>query len=278
MSMFVESKFKIDYKSFETLPNQMVENIKFIKSRICQEEHLIKLQKQIDELQLSLAAETKMIADDVLRQNVFPRFNGYSDFIGHEFVTQETIDNCPTFGNLATAIGMTTGNFKDESKIHEIFDFMLENFIWLFFEGCGTWKVNDMKHVVIDYSHRIYVSGSNAYPSEFSYFFNATNANNGKTYCVSFTFYDLKQAIDRHYMNGYSDDFSPDGRCEETFKSLRMVDCGKILCTIFQIGKSKNAGDIPEPKTKVYIKSFDPLEISAFIKHVVFDNKGEINE
>ena len=159
-------------------------------------------------MELSLTAETKMIADDILRQNIFPRFGGYSDFLGQEFVSQEVIDNSPTFGNLASAVEMAEGNFRDENKIHTIFEFQLENFIWLFFEWCGAWMVDDMKHVVIDYDHRAYTHGSDAYPSEYSYFFNTTNSKNGKSYQVVFTFYDLKRAIDTQYAkSNFSDIF-----------------------------------------------------------------------
>lgn len=278
MTDFIESKFRIDYRDFETLPTQFIKNLDFINSRIRQVEHIKKLKQEIDDLELSLTAETKMIADDILRQNIFPRFGGYSDFLGQEFVSQEVIDNSPTFGNLATAVEMTAGNFRDENKIHTIFEFQLENFIWLFFEGCGAWMVDDMKHVVIDYDHRAYTHGSDAYPSEYSYFFNATNAKNGKSYQVVFTFYDLKRAIDTQYAKSNFSDIFPTNGYIKPFESIRTAGYGQMCCAISRIGKSKRDGKPAEPDKKIYLKSFDPLELAAFVKHVVFEDKGEINE
>ena len=278
MSNYIESKFRVDYQDFDMVPTQHIQNLNLVNSRIHQIEHIHKLEKEIAELELSLAAETKMVADDVLRQNVFPRFNGYSDFLGHEFVSQETIDNYPSFGNLATAVESSCGDFRDENKLHTMFEFMLENFIWIFFEGCGAWMVDNIKHVVVDYDHRSYMHGSDAYPSDFTYYFNATNTKNGKTYRVAFTFYDLKNAIDLQYMkNNYSDILSVGQRNLKPFESIRTVGCGQILCTISQVDKSKYEGD-PVESDKVYLRSFDPLEISAFIKHVVYEGKGEIND
>ena len=239
MSNYIESKFRVDYRDFDMVPTQHVQNLNLVNSRIHQIEHIHKLEKEIAELELSLAAETKMVADDVLRQNVFPRFNGYSDFLGHEFVSQETIDNHPSFGNLATAVESSCGDFRDENKLHTMFEFMLENFIWIFFEGCGAWMVDNIKHVVVDYDHRSYTHGSDAYPSD--------------------------------------DILSVGQRNLKPFESIRTVGCGQILCTISQINKSKYEGD-PVESDKIYLRSFDPLEISAFIKHVVYDGKGEIND
>ena len=278
MTDFIESKFRIDYRDFETLPTQFIKNLDFINSRIRQMEHIKKLKQEIDDLELSLAAETKMIADDILRQNIFPRFGGYSDFLGHEFVSQEVIDNNPTFGNLATAVEMTAGNFRDENKIHRIFEFQLESFIWLFFEGCGAWMVDDMKHVVIDYDHHAYRHGSDACPSEFSYYFNATNSKNGKSYQVVFTFYDLKRAIDTQYAKNNFSDIFPTNEYIKPFQSIRTAGYGQMCCAISRIEKSKRDGNPSEPKKKIYLKSFDPLELAAFVKHVVFEDKGEINE
>lgn len=279
MSDFIESKFRIDYRDFETLPTQLIKGLDFVNSRIRQVEHIKKLKQEIDDLELSLAAESKMIADDILRQNIFPRFGGYSDFISQEYVSQEVIDSNPTFGNLATAVEMTANDFKDENKIYTIFEFELENFIWLFFEGCGAWMVDDMKHVVIDYDHRAYTHGSDAYPSEFSYYFNATNSKNGKSYQVVFTFYDLKRAIDTQYTkNNFSDIFLTGAGYIKPYESIRTAGYGQMCCTILQIEKSKHDGDPGEPKKKIYLKSFDPLELAAFVKNVVFEDKGEINE
>lgn len=279
MSDYIESKFCIDYRNFETLPTQLVNLPEFINSRIRQMEHIKKLKQEINDLELSLAAETKMIADDILRQNIFPRFGGYSDFLGHEFVSQEVIDSNPTFGNLATAVEMTANDFKDENKIYTAFEFQLENFIWLFFEGCGAWMVDDMKHVVIDYDRRTYRHGSDAYPFEFSYNFNATNSKNGKSYQVVFTFYDLKRAIDTQYAkSNFSDIFPTGAGYIKPYESIRTVGYGQMCCEISRIEKSKRNGDPSEPKKKIYLKSFDPLELAAFVKHVVFEDKGEINE
>lgn len=279
MSDFIESKFRIDYRDFETLPTQLVKNLEFVNSRIRQMEHIKKLKQEIDDLELSLSAESKMIADDILRQNIFPRFGGYSDFLGQEFVSQEVIDNSPTFGNLASAIEMTAGNFRDENKIHTMFEFQLENFIWIFFEGCGTWMADDMKHVVIDYDHRTYRHGSDAYPSEYSYYFNTTNSKNGKSYQIVFTFCDLKRAIDTQYAkSNFSDIFPTGAGYIKPYESIRTAGYGQMCCEISRINKSKRDGVPAEPSKKIYFKSFDPLELAAFVKHVVFEDKGEINE
>ena len=279
MSDFIESRFRLYYRDFETLPTQLVKNLEFINSRIRQMEHIKKLKQEIDDLELSLTAETKMIADDILRQNIFPRFGGYSDFLGQEFVSQEVIDNSPTFGNLATAVEMTAGNFRDENKIHTMFEFQLENFIWIFFEGCGAWMADDMKHAVIDYDRRAYTHGSDAYPSEYSYLFNATNAKNGKSYQIVFTFYDLKRAIDTQYAkSNFSDIFPTGAGYIKPYESIRTVGYGQMCCTISRIKKSKRDGEPAEPSKKIYLKSFDPLELAAFVKYVVFEDKGEINE
>ena len=279
MSDFIESKFRIDYRNFETMPTQLIKGLDFINSRIRQAEHIKKLKQEIDELELSLAAETKMIADDILRQNIFPRFGGYSDFISQEYVSQEVIENSPTFGNLATAVGMINNDFKDENKIHTMFACQLENFIWIFFEGCGAWPFDEMKHVVVDYDHRAYMHGSDAYPSEFSYFFNATNSKNGKSYQVVFTFYDLKRAIDIQYDKVNFSDIFPTGAGHiKPYESIRTVGYGQMCCTISRIEKSKHGGAVPDPEKKIYLKSFDPLELAAFVKYTVVEDKGEINE
>lgn len=279
MPDFIESKFRIDYRNFETLPTQLIKGLDFINSRIRQVEHIKKLKQEIEGLELSIAAETKMIADDILRENVFPRFNEYSDFIAPEFVTQEMLDKHPTFGNFAAAI--TNGNskeFKNENKIRSTFEYFLENFIWLFFQGAGAFDKSELKHVVVDYSHCTYIheGPNNAYPPENSYDFNATNSKNGKSYSVTFTFYDLKKAIDYNYTSRnfsypYIVNFKP-------YESIRLSGFGQILCTISRIEKSHHDGEVPDPKKKIFIKSFDPIEIAAFIKHVVAENKGEINE
>ena len=276
MSDYIESKFRIDYRDFATLPNNHAENLYLINSRIQQMEHINKLKDEIHGLELSLAAETKLIADDILRQNIFLRFNGYEDFIGQEYVSQETLDKNPTFANYATAVEMTANDFKDPNKIHDVFEFLLENFIYIFFEGCGAWASDDIKHVVIDYDHRHYVSGSNSYPSEFNYIFNATNSKNGKTYRVTFAFYDLKRAIDSQYTQKNFPEIYD--RPTLPFESIRTAGFGQILCTICTLEKSRRDGDPADSEKKIYIKSFDPLEISAFVKNVIADGKGEINE
>lgn len=118
MSNLIKSKFQLNYQDFETLSTEQIKNLDFINARIRQVEHIEKLKEEIAELELSLAAETKMVADDILRVNIFPRFGGYSDFIGQEFVSQEVIDSNPTFGNLAIAVEMTANDFKDENGDH----------------------------------------------------------------------------------------------------------------------------------------------------------------
>ena len=280
MSEYIESKFRLDYRNFETLPAQHAENLEILNSRIKQVEHIKKIQQEINDLELSLAAETKMVADDVLRQNVFPRFRDYSDFISQQHVYQETIENNPSFGNLAMAVQSPNfdGAFKDSNKLFQTFEYFLESFIWIFFEGYGAWTVDDMK-LVVDYDHCTFYFGSDAYPSSTSYHFNATNSKNGKSYRVEFGFYDLKGAINAQYAQymkrRFEDSYSNSLR---RFESIRSAGYGQILCTIYRIGKSRHDGSIPEPDKKVCIQTFDPFEISAFIKHVVFEDKGEINE
>ena len=282
MSDLIKSKFQLDYQDFETLSTEQIKNLDFINARIHQVEHIEKLKEEIAGLEISLAAETKMVADDVLKVNIFPRFGGYSDFIGQEFVSQEVIDSNPTFGNLATAVEMSSDDFKDENKIHTMFEYALENFIFVFFEGCGAWQNDNIfgKQVAIDYDYRSYVHGSDAYPSEYSYYFNVTNSKNGKSYCVEFTFFDLKRAIDVQYAKSFHSDIFPTMGVSslKPFESIRVSEYGKIFCAISRLGKSKHDGISEQQKKKIYIKSFDPLEIAAFVRHVVFEDKGEINE
>lgn len=275
MSDYVESKFKLDYRKFDKLPTQHIENLDLINQRIRQAEHIQKLQKEISDMELSLAAETKLLSDDILRQNVFPRFNSYSDFVSNEYLNKETVEKNPTFGNLAVAIENKSFDEKFYEKIYTMFEFLLENFIWVFFEGCGAWMVDEMKDIVVDYDHYNYVHGSynDSYPPTSSYYFNVSNSKNGKTYIVSFSFYDLSKAIDYQYMcRGFSE-YSI--RPTKPYESLRIAGLGRILCTIVEMGKSKSDGNPTEVGDKLFLKSFDPLEIAAFVRHVVLEEKDD---
>jgi len=264
-----KSKFRFDYQTLSTLPNQFVDNLYYLKNRQKHLDNVSEIQKRIAELETSLEAETYFIANMVLADNVFPRFGGYEDFIADEsFVYSSKAENeRKTFGALATIV---KNSEHDENKPDYVaFNAQLDNFIWLFFNGGDT---IDNSSLVIDYENMDYISSGycDNYPPSTTYKFNVFNKNNGNTYMVSFGFYDLRKAISFSRMREiYPNQFIHErGDNRIPFQIIRNCEYGSICCYIEKQEKNKHGYEAESENTK-YIASHDPIEIAAFINNEI---------
>lgn len=266
MSNWIESKFRVDYRNFDTLPKQVTDNLYEINRRIKGVEKIKRIKEQIEDLEYALEAETHLTACELLKNNVFPRFNGYSDFIGSGGPFSVDSNKANTFFELALVVQSTS--YEDAEEAHKKFQYALNNFIWLFFDGCGTFDTN--KQFTIDYDDYNYVYGSynDAFPSQITYAFNTTNFKSGNSYLVEFSFYDIAKALDYQHLKSVNPEFSSNVSLVAPFESIRTCGFGQITCTVGKIENTDESG-AHKVKDKLYISSFDPFEIAAFIQEKV---------
>lgn len=267
MNDYIETDFKFDYSKLETLPEQFVRNLNILNQRRKDIESLEKIQERIQDLEYSLEAGTHYLATKVIEQNIFPRFNGYNDFVQGEAYPSDKKGYMSFFTAASAMEHMDSDEVADKLDIVSCFKHYLETFIWLFFKGGDVIKTSH----IVDYIGMGTIPGSysSKFPPSVEYLFVVTNADNGKAYKVAFTFYDIEKGLHFEEMRNLSDDmFNVDGH--NMYSNIRKIRYGEIHVSVAEItdgGKScmvdERTGD------KHFINSFDPIEIAAFIDKTV---------
>jgi hypothetical protein len=264
MNDYIETDFKFDYSKLESLPDQFARNLSTLNKWKKDIESLKKIQEQIRDLEYSLESGTHYLATKVIEQNVFPRFNGYNDFVQGETYPSDKKGYMSFFTAASAMEHMNPDETADNLDIVSCFRHYLETFIWLFFKGGDVIKTNH----VVDYIGMGTVPGSysSKFPPSVEYLFFVTNADTGKAYKVNFLFYDIERGLHLEEMN--DDMFNADEY--GMYSNIRKVRYGEITVTVAEITNGGKSSMVDERTgDKHFIKSFDPIEIAAFIDKTV---------
>lgn len=272
--------FKADYSKFKLdslLRDTILQNGANAKRLCALVSRVEELQTQIEKLKFDVEADTAYIAANFLKEMIFPRFNGYSEFLRSDYYRYT--DDCGYVRFSVLMKKFVNGELKSEEDI-KYAESRLSDFVWLFFLGAGMYE----EDYIVDLDKIESTVGDYVYSATEDYMFSVLVPNTKKSYQVKFRFFDLEQSMNNARLYTTVSQHRSD---EGEYCSIRNCDFGKIEVTLQKKLHGFNDYELPDGKQsytddglslhRLCIKSFDPIEIAAWL-HSLFSSDSESHE